>query len=46
MKRRDLLRASAAAVGGAGATAGVVALGGDEASAQTRLLYTSPSPRD
>lgn len=40
MRRRDLLRASAAALGGAGATAGVVALGGDDASAQTALTLS------
>lgn len=37
MKRRAMLRASAAAVGGAGATVGAVALAGDDASAQTAL---------
>jgi len=40
MRRRDLLRASAAAVGGAGATAGVVTLAGDDASAQTALTLS------
>lgn len=40
MKRRALLRASAAAVGGAGATAGAVALVGDDASAQTALTLS------
>jgi len=40
MRRRQVLRASAAALGGAGATAGVVALGGDDASAQTALTLS------
>ena len=40
MRRRDLLRASAAAVGGAGATAGAVALASDDASAQTALTLS------
>ena len=40
MRRRDLLRASAAAVGGAGATAAAVALAGDDASAQTALTLS------
>jgi len=40
MRRRQVLRASAAAVGGAGATAGVVTLAGDDASAQTALTLS------
>ena len=44
MRRRDLLRASAAAVGGAGATAGLVTLAGDtDAQATLTLDVTGES---